>query len=225
MLIALVAVAFLVALLLLAGHHNEETTLREWEIILNPECAQVYDHVSTQIAFNATMIRESFMGAERARAEGRMDEALRCLSIGSKVVGSCSADLVGLLRSMRTLARYAEAIAPLPPLLPSSFCARELATLAGLHYVGHHLLVSTRERLAFRMAVLRCGARAGCALLLRATCRTREHPETAQGWRRIDALRADIGTLTDESLATLRAVLASLAAVRRPVAEGARKTA
>jgi len=57
------------------------------------------------------------------------------------------------------------------------------------------------------------------------TWRTREAPSKAAGWARIDALRGDLGTLTDESLLSLRAVLASLAAVRRPAAEGARKTA
>ena len=152
-----------------------------------------------------------------------MDEAIQFLVIGSRVVGECSESLVVLLRSTWVLSRHAAAIAPIPPLRPSGFRARELATLAGLHIFGHHLLITTRERLRLRLAVLRCAVRAASALLLRATWRTREAPSKAAGWARIGALRADLGTLTDESLLSLRAVLASLAAVRRPAAEGARR--
>ena len=221
--IVLAAIAFLLLVLLLAGHRDQERTLREWEIVLNPDGAQTYDHVSAQLAFNAAAVRESYMSAERAQAEGRLEEALRYLSLGSRMVSSCSDDLLGTLRSLGSLARHASAIAPIPPLRPSGFRARELATLAGLHIFGHHLLITTRERLRLRLAVLRCAVRAASALLLRATWRTREAPSKAAGWARIGALRADLGTLTDESLLSLRAVLASLAAVRRPAAEGARR--
>ncbi len=44
-------------------------------------------------------------------------------------------------------------------------------------------------------------------------------------WRRVDEVRGDLGTLTDESLETLRVVLASLAAVPIPAeAQTARTT-
>ena len=223
MLILCFGLAFLVLLLVLTGHHSEQAALREWEMILNPEGARLYDHVSLQVAFENTKVQESYSHAERARGEGQLDQALRFLAIGSRVVGECSESLAALLRSVWILSRSAAAIAPVPPLRLRDFRSRELATLAGLHTLGHHLLVTTRERLQFRLAVLRCAVRASATLLRRATWRTREAPGKAAGWARIGSLRADLGTITDESLLSLRAVLASLAAVRRPVAEGARE--
>lgn len=223
--IFMLCLAALLAVLVLAGHLSEEQTIRDWEMILNPEGARVYDEVSGQLAFESAKVQTSYSDAADARAEGRMDEALRLLGVGSRVVGDCAQSMVSMLRSVGLLARHAAAIAPLPPLRPSGFRARELATLAGLHTLGHHLLMTTHERLALRLAVLRCGVRAAAALLLRTTWRTREAPQRAQGWYRIEALRLDLGTLTEESLASLRAVLASLAGVRRPRAEEARKTA
>ena len=218
-------VAFLVLLLVLLGQQHEQTALREWEAILNPEGAELYGHVSLQVHHENVRAQESYSAARRAYDQGRKAEAIRFLEIGGRVVGECSASLIYLLRNIWTLSRSAAAIAPVQPLRPVGFRTSELATLAGLHQLAHHLLITTRERLALRLAVLRCGVRAAAILLTRATRRTREHPESAPSWARIDLLRTDLGTLTDESLASLRVVLASLAAVRRPAAEGARKTA
>jgi hypothetical protein len=119
----------------------------------------------------------------------------------------------------------AEAIAPMPPLRPGMFHARQLATLAGLHQVGHHLLITTRERLHLRLAVLRCGVRAATWLVIRATWGARKDINDTRRWRHVDEVRGDLGLVTDETLASLRGVLASLAAVRRPVGATESKTA
>jgi hypothetical protein len=91
----------------------------------------------------------------------------------------------------------------------------QLRTLAGLHTLCHYLLATTRERFRLRVAVLRYGFRAALGLLRRNTQALVIEPEVAGDWNRVALIRADIGTLTDESLESLRVLLASLAAVRR----------
>ena len=221
----LAGVGLMLAFLAILGHHNQQRALQEWEMILNPEGTAVYDEVCGQLLWNRDILQRSYEAAAVAHAQLRPKEMAHHLDLAARIVGECSDGIPHLLRNLALLARYAAAIAPVPPLRPSGFRSRELATLAGLHTLGHHLLITTRERLHFRLTVLRCAVRAAGALLLRATWRTREAPQETAGWARVGVLRADMGTLTDESLASLRVVLASLAAVRRPVAEGERKTA
>jgi hypothetical protein len=215
----LAGVALLVVFLLVAGHHNEQEVARRWDMMMNPEGLRVYSEVADQISWERRMAQTSYDDAAQAHVRGDSAEALRFLDVGSRVVGDCSTSVLALLRNMATLSRYAAAIAPVPPLRPSSFHARQLATLAGLHQLGHHLLLTTRERLHFRIGVLTYGVRAATWLALRATWALRTRMADPRRWRRVDEVRGDLGTLTDESLDTLRAVLASLAAVAIP-AEG-----
>jgi hypothetical protein len=102
------------------------------------------------------------------------------------------------------------------------FHVGQLRTLAGIHAVGHHLLATTRERFRLRVAVLRYGLRAAVGMLLRNSRGLVSRPETISEWDRLTMIRADVGTLTDESLESLRVLLASLTAVRR---EPGRRTA
>jgi hypothetical protein len=221
----LAGIALLFVFLLMAGHHNEQEVARRWDIMMNPEGLRVYADVATQITWERRMAQTSYDDAAQANAGGDIGEALRFLDVGARVVGDCSATVLALLRNMATISRYAAAIAPVQPLRPASFHARELATLAGLHQLGHHLLVTTRERLHLRVGVLACGVKAATWLALRATWTLRSRMFDARHWRRVDEVRGDLGTLTDESLETLRVVLASLAAVPIPAeAQAARTT-
>jgi hypothetical protein len=212
----LVSLSFLVLFLLLAGYHNEQTILEQWDIVLNPEGHQSYSLAADKSAWGHRMAQITYDDAAKAHANGNLAEALRLLDLGSRVVGDCATDTMALLRGVATLAGYAEAIAPMAPLRPAAFHGRQLATLAGLHQLGHHLLITTRERLHLRLAVLRCGVRAGGWLVARATWGVQKDIGDPRRWRHVDAARGDLGLLTDEALSSLRVVLASLAAVRRP---------
>jgi hypothetical protein len=220
------AVALLVSFLLIAGRHNELAVQRDWEFVLNPEGHRLYSDTVDEILRDRGVTEQMYEDAFKARGDGQTEKAIRFLETGSLVVaGYYSQSLLELLRNVGHLASAAAAIAPLPPLRPAGFEARELATLAGLQRFVHHLLLTTRDRLAFRLAVLRCSVRAAVGLLLRTTSKTRSEPEADRHWRRLSALRTDLGTLTDEALLSLRSVLASLAAVRRPAVAEVKKTA
>lgn len=203
------------AFLIMMGRLDEVATLRDWEIALNPEGHEVLTRVAEHVRAERGMAEESYARAAEARRDGSLDEAVRFLHTGSRVVESCSETLPSLLKNLAVLSWQAAAILPAPPLRPLRFHMTQLRTLAGLHAVGHHLLATTRERFRLRVAVLRYGFRAGLGMLRRTTQALVVQPEGLADWTRIAMIRADLGTLTDESLESLRVLLASMAAVRR----------
>jgi hypothetical protein len=215
------------AFLVMMGRLDEARTLREWEMALTPEGKTVFATVANQLRHERGMADRSYDSAVEARNAAAFDEAARFLRAGASVVESCSATLPELLRNLSVLSWQAAAIMPLPPLRPLGFRLGHLRTLAGIHALLHHLLATSRERFRLRIAVLRYGLRAAVALLLRNTHALVARPDTRSGWDRVAAIRADLGTLTDESLESLRVLLGSLAAVqvtpsRRPASQATR---
>jgi hypothetical protein len=215
------------AFLVMMGHLDEARTLREWEMALTPEGKAVYTTVANQVRHERDMAEHSYARAVEARDTGSLEEAVRFLRAGASVVESCSATLPELLRNLSVLSWQAAAILPMAPLHPLEFRVAQLRTLAGLHAIFHHLLATTRERFRLRIAVLRYGIGAAVALLLRNTRALVARPDRRSAWDRLAAIRADMGTLTDESLESLRVLLGSLAAVqvapgRSPAREASR---
>ncbi len=223
----MVPLAFALLLILLAtlGAHDEQRVLERWDMRLNPEGLRVYSDVADEILWNRRMVESSVDSAAKAKAEGSFSETIRFLDAAGWILGHCSESLLALIRNVGQLARFAEAIAPMPPLDPEQYRVRRILLLAGFHNLAHHSLVSTRERLWLRLAVLRGGIRACVPILARAISRTRDRADDPARWGRLEDARADLASLTDESLGTLRSVLGSLAAVRRPVEAAERKPA
>jgi hypothetical protein len=208
------------AFLVMMGHVDEARTLREWEMALTPEGKAVFSRVADQVRHERGMAEQSYERADQARALGSLEEAVRFLRAGAAVVESCSGTLPELLRNLSVLSWQAAAILPIAPLHPFDFRLAQMRTLAGVHTVMHHLLATTRERFRLRLAVLRYGLRAAVGLLLRNTHALVSRPQARPAWERVTAIRSDMGTLTDESLESLRVLLGSLAAVQ--VTAGAR---
>jgi hypothetical protein len=215
------------AFLVMMGRLDEARTLREWELALTPEGKTVFTTVANQLRHERGMADQSDERAVEARDVESWDEAARFLRAGASVVESCSATLPELLRNLSVLSWQAAAIMPLPPLRPFDFRVAQLRTLAGIHNLLHHLLATSRERFRLRIAVLRYGLRAAVGLLLRNTHALVARPDARSTWDRVAAIRGDLGTLTDESLESLRVLLGSLAAVqvaagRRPASQATR---
>ena len=105
----------------------------------------------------------------------------------------------------------AAAISPVKPLRPRHFRLARLSSLAVLAYLVHPLLFSTAERFRLRAYVLHRGFSVVKAFLLRSTERIRDRKRSAEPeWDRIAAARADLQTLSTESLRTFRVLLLSL---------------
>lgn len=199
--------------LALVARRNEAVTRGLWEEALSGECASL-DAVRAQILQEREMADVSYRAADLARASNDPDEAARLLRVGARVVESCADTLPQLLRSMSTLARQAAAIAPVDPLRAERFKLTRLRGLARAQAVVHAFLVTSRERLAFRLRVLRFAVPAATRWLVAAHYRTAAAPTSPKEWLQLSDVRGDMGALTQESLETLRVVLRSLAGSR-----------
>lgn len=200
------------AFLFLVARYNDAATARDWEMALSPEGQQIYEGVQETIQAQSSMIESSYSTADMRRAEGSMEEAVRLLQVGSRAVEACAPSFLHLVKSIGQLSRHAAAIAPVAPLRIAEFRTGRLKTLAGLHQAAHQFLVTARERLHLRLAVIAYGLRAVVGRLLHVSRRTSARPESEADWVRVGALRADLVTLTGASLVTLQSVLESLSA-------------
>ena len=213
--IALSAFSGLVVLYLF-GRRNERAVRRDWEMLLTPKGEQVYrtleDRVNSQIQLADLTYEEAFA----VRELGSVEEAKHLLDVGFRVIEQFAPNMLKLLGAMATFSRMVSAIAPVKPLRPQSFRLAQIASLADLNQVLHQFLVSTSERFRLRIYVLGRGFGLATRFLLQATRRIGSgDPEADREWEQIQAIRSDFQTLTDESLASLRALLTSLAAERR----------
>jgi hypothetical protein len=220
----LAALALLAAILAFRGQNDQQDVLERWDFTLNPEGHKVYSDVAEQIKWDRRMYEESYDEAAMEDVRGNVKQAIHLLSFAAQVATESTLRVLALLRNAGILATHAEAIAPVPALTPVAFNASRLSLLATLHGIVHAFLVSTRERLALRLLILRCAVRAAAGLLRRATLRLCDEM-AGRRWIRLRQAREDHATVTDESLATLRLVLASLAAVPRPEPMRQRKPA
>lgn len=205
-----------VVLLVLHGLHDEAQILRDWEMVLSPWGADAYRELEERVDGESRMAEYAYRRAFVARAAGSTEEAVRLLEVGLRVVERTSPDMMTLLRGMSVVSRMAAAISPLPALRPGDFRLWHISGLAMLGAFGHRLLVSTGERLRLRAYVLRRGFGVVTRFLLRTTERIRTRSRDRENeWERIAAARADLRTLSAESLHTFHALLRSLAAEQR----------
>jgi hypothetical protein len=128
------------------------------------------------------------------------------------VIERFSPSMLRLLSSMAVFSRMVAAMAPVAPLRPQDFRLGQLANLAQLNRLLHQFLVSSAERFRLRLYIL--GQSFGLAMraLMRSTERLLGRGSDAdREWEQVEAIRHDFAKLTDESLESLRVLLASLA--------------
>jgi hypothetical protein len=213
--IALSALGGLVVLFLF-GRRNERAVRRDWELLLTPKGEQVYQTLEGRVQSQMDLADLTYGEAFAVRELGSIQEAKHLLDVGFRVIEQFSPNMLKLLGAMATFSRMVSAMAPVKPLRPQSFRLSQIASLAYLNQVLHQFLVSTAERYRLRVYVLGRGFGLATRFLLQSTKRiTSDDPAADREWQQIQAIREDFQTLTDESLASLRALLTSLAAERR----------
>jgi hypothetical protein len=204
------------AVLVLAGLRSQATVLRDWQTVLKPWGEGVYEELERHVEGELRMADYAYSKAVDARAAGFSREAIRLLGIGSSSVQRMSPDMVTLLRGMSVVSRMAAAITVVEPLRARHFRLPRLTSLVALAGFAHHLLVSTAERYRLRAFVLRRGFGMTTRFLLERTERICSRCQaTETDWDRIEAARADLRTLSRESLQTFQVLLRSLAAEPR----------
>jgi hypothetical protein len=200
--------------LFLMARRNERAVREDWEALLTPKGDKLYRSMEGRVRSELGMAELTFEHAEAYRELGTIDEAIRLLDVGYKVIEKFSPSMLRLLAAMATFSRMISAIAPVQPLRPRDFRLVQIASLAYLNGMLHQFLVSASER--FRLKVYILGRSFGLATrYLLKSIRTigseATEAEKQREWEQITAIRADFQSLTDESLDSLRLLLTAMA--------------
>jgi len=103
------------------------------------------------------------------------------------------------------------AVAPVAPVRPQAFRVAQIAALAYLGYILRHMLVTSTERFRLHLYILGRSFGLATRYLLQATKRIiRNEPDAERQWKNVENSMADIQTLTDKSLESLKTILQSL---------------
>lgn len=203
-------------LLYVLGRRDEKKVRRDWALLLTPRGEQLYRTIETRVTSEMDLVSLTYNEAFSVRELGSIEEAKHLLDVGYKVIEKFSPSMLRLLAAMSTFSRMVSAMAPIKPLRPQGFRLAQVASLAYLNQLLHNFIVTTSER--FRLRVYILGRMVGLAtrFLLTSTKRIAEgQPNSEKDWEQIQFIREDFQTLTDESLASLKVLLTSLAAEGR----------
>ena len=215
LMIGLSAVGGLIVLFLL-GRRNERAVRRDWDLLLTPRGEKLYHSIARRVQGEMELADLTYEEAFTIRQLGSIQEAEHLLDVGFKVIERFAPTMLRLLSAMATFSRMVSAMAPVPPLRPQGFRLPQLMSLAYLNQLLHQFLVSTAERFRLRVYIIGRGFGLATRFLLGSTRRILDKaPDHEREWEQIEAIRGDFQTLTDESLASLRVLLTSLAAEGR----------
>lgn len=204
--------------LFLLGRRNETQVRRDWELVLTPKGRRIYSSMETQFKTDLELMNATYDEAVAFRELGSLDEAKDLLDAGFRIIEHFAPNLLKLLAAMATFSRMVSAMAPITPLRPQQFRVSGVRGLAYLNQILHHFLVTTAERYRLRLYIL--GRSVGLAVryMVRSTRKIASgDKESDREWDQIAAIRGDLGTLTDESLESLKALLVSMATERKDV--------
>jgi hypothetical protein len=204
--------------LFLLGRRNETRVRKDWELVLTPKGSRIYSSMETQFKTDLELMNATYDEAVSFRELGSMEDARELLDAGFRVIEHFAPNLLKLLAAMATFSRMVSAMAPVAPLRPQQFQVGGLRGLAYLNQVLHHFLVTTSERFRLRLYIL--GRSVGLAVryMVRSTGKIASGaPDVDREWDQIAAIRGDLGTLTTESLESLKALLVSMATERKDV--------
>jgi hypothetical protein len=205
-------------LLFLLGRRDERRVRKDWELVLTPKGQRIYTSMESQLKTDLELVNATYDEAASFRELGSIDDAKDLLDAGFRIIEHFAPNLLKLLAAMATFSRMVSAMAPVAPLRPRSFQVGGIRGLAYLNQVLHHFLVTTSERFRLRLYIL--GRCVGLAVryMIRSTGKISENGRDAdREWDQIAAIREDFGTLTVESLESLKALLVSMASERKDI--------
>jgi hypothetical protein len=204
--------------LFLLGRRDERRVRKDWELVLTPKGHRIHASMETQFTTDLELMNATYDEAAAFRELGSMEDAKDLLDAGFRIIEHFAPNLLKLLAAMATFSRMVSAMAPIAPLRPQQFQVSGVRGLAYLNQVLHHFLVTTSERYRLRLYIL--GRSVGLAVryMVRSTGKIASGaPDQDREWDQIAAIRGDLGTLTVESLESLKALLISMATERKDV--------
>jgi hypothetical protein len=214
-LIAAAAAVLIPLLLYVDGKRREKAVERDWQLVLTPKGRDELERARERLGAELQLVDLTYAQARAARDLGSDDEALRLLDVGCKLIEQYCPTMLRAIAAMSVLSRMVAAMRPPRPLRPSAFQLQELAQLARLNAFMHHFLISSIERFRLRLTIMARGFATIARVVLRSTRRAHAGPAAlGDELPRLEAARADVRTLSEESLDALRMLLEGLAAER-----------
>lgn len=213
--LALFAAAVIPLLLYVDGRRRERAIERDWEIVLTPKGQAELERARERVSAELELVDMTYAKARVAKEHGSDEEALRLLDVGCELIERYCPTMLRAIAAMSVLSRMVAAMAPPRPLRPAAFKLRELAQLAHLNAFLHHFLVTSLERFRLRLSIMARGFTTLVRIVFRSTRRAHDGPDALGAeLPRLEAARADVRTLSNESLEALRMLLEGLAAER-----------
>jgi len=207
--IAMLVIGWITFLILV--RRNEKKVESEWTALLSPASEKIYEQARLDMETNTAMVGVAMGEALEVRQLGDVEEAIRFLNIGADIIQRFTPNLLSLLAVMAKFSRMVSAISPVNPILPSDFHLAELASLAHLHRILHHMLASTKQRFRLKLYVLGKGLSITSHYLLKKIrgIVVRQDSDD-QEWREIIAVEEDFQRLSEESIESFRCLMAAL---------------
>ena len=186
----------------------------DWSALLSGRASRKARELEEGLALTSFMADDTLAAARAARDRQNLEEAVRLLDLACGVIREAIPDRLARLSAMSRFARMVSAVVPLPPLLPAEVKLRNVARLAALGHVVHHLLASTQERFRWMCLVLGWCYRAVGRDVGAAVATAQASPAHAEAWKRFEDGVADFSTVDAKHVEAFRALLASLATLQ-----------
>jgi hypothetical protein len=197
--------------LYLSGRRASRAAVRNWNMFLTPANKGAFVRVEAETRAELELADVAFEGAAQAAAAGADTKAMQMLDMGCELIERYCPTMLQSLKAMAVLSRMVAAITPMPTLRPKDFRLPQLVQLAYLHAFLHQFLVGSGERFRLRLMILGRGFRLLGRLVAKSAWRIRGREEgAAEEWGRLALARADLRSLTDESLNSLRVLVETL---------------
>ena len=197
--------------LTILARRNERKVSSDWEHLLSPEGEQALTTASGSVESNTALIDVALGEAKKIKQLGDLDEALRFLSVGTKVIEEFTPSLLDLLTVMTKFSRMVSAMAPVEPLVPTDFNLAELTNLAHLHKLLHQMIVSSKQRFRLKLFVIAKGVSiASHYLRVEIQNIITRKSLVEQEWEQVERIGRDFNRLAEESVRSFRALLEAL---------------
>jgi len=203
--VIILLISFLVLFLL--GKRNEHRVHKDWKTIEGLSESTSLKSMKSLVDSNVEAIDFTYGEAIQMKQLGSIDEAMKFLDAGCKIITSFTPDLLKLISMMMRFSRMLVAITPFKPLSPGNFKITQLTSLAILNVLINQFVVSMKDRLRLKIYIIGKGVYMAGSHLIRSTkniLMAREEEE--KNWERIDDLLGDYKELSRETLDCLKVI-------------------
>ncbi len=198
------------ATLMILARRNEKKVRADWLQLLSRDKRRWLADAHTCVMTDASLITAT---VDCATAIREIDEqkAMVCLAEGYEIIAKFTPTLLSMLSQMAKFSRMVSAMIPVTPLVPSDFRLAELANLAVLNQMLHHVIVSTRQRFRLKIYILGKGVTiVSRSLLERIRSIIGRKSLVEQEWNEIVDIEKDFKKLSEESAESFQGLLQAL---------------